>query len=97
MYMVYDVPIQWLPEAMEQSGEDIFEKIQAVVYDPPYINRRIFKLSNLEHDRLGLEDISHFVAIILAERDAERLGTCYSPLRSLKRGMNYLFVQMRTL
>lgn len=39
MGYVYDFRFQWLLKAVEQSGADIFEGLQAVMYKPPYNTR----------------------------------------------------------
>lgn len=59
--LVYDVPFKGPLEAEEQSGEDKFEGVQAVMCNPPYSTCRIAELSNSQHDGLRLQDMSHIV------------------------------------
>lgn len=59
--LVYDVPFLRLLEAVEQSNEDIFQGVQAGIYDPPYSTPRNAELSNSENDWLIVQDMSHFV------------------------------------
>lgn len=58
---MYNIPFQGLLEALRESGEDIFEGVQALIFDPAYNTRRITKLSNSEPERLILQDMSHFL------------------------------------
>lgn len=34
--LIYDVPFKGLLEPVEQSGEDMFVRVGAVIYDQPY-------------------------------------------------------------
>lgn len=47
---MYNVSFQRLLEVMEIFSKDIFEGVQAVICDPPYITHWIVELSNSEHD-----------------------------------------------
>lgn len=48
--LVYNVPFDWLLEAVEQSVEDMFKGMRAFIYKPPHRLRQIVALSNLNHD-----------------------------------------------
>lgn len=61
--MVSKVQLQRLLEAVNQSSEDIIEGVHVVLCDTPYSTRRIAVLPNSEHDRLSLQDMSHFVEV----------------------------------
>lgn len=49
--ILYDIPVQRMPEPVEQSGEDIMEGVHAVTCDPKKYICWIVELSNSEHDR----------------------------------------------
>lgn len=59
--MFYDVLFQRLFEVVEQVGEDTSKGIHTVICDPQYSTRPILELSDSEHDRLSLPDMSHYV------------------------------------
>lgn len=57
---LYYVPFQGLLEALEQSGDDIFEGVHSVMCNPPYNTRRIMELSNSKHNWIILQDMILF-------------------------------------
>lgn len=69
LYILYNVLIQELLEAVEQSVEDIREGAHAVIGDPLYKTSRIAELPNSEQDRLVLQDMSNVVVFLLVMMD----------------------------
>lgn len=51
---------------MEQSGDDIFEVVCSVTYEPPFHTPQLAELSKLEHYQLALPDINHFFELLYA-------------------------------
>lgn len=62
--MLYDVPFKRLLEAVEQSDKYISKGLHAVICDTPCIPRRDVRLSNSEHYRLILQDMSSFLELL---------------------------------
>lgn len=56
VFKVHDAPFQRLLEAMVQSYLDIRQGAHAVTREPAYNTLRIAELSNLEQNRLCLQD-----------------------------------------
>lgn len=55
---MYDGPVYGLLEALEQSSEDIFEGVKAVICNPPCNSIWNERLKILEHDFLSLQYMS---------------------------------------
>lgn len=53
------VSFQAMLDAMEQSVEDEFEIVQAVMYKLLYYTIQLEELSNIEHNWLALQDMNH--------------------------------------
>lgn len=66
---VYDDPFQNLLEAMEQSGEDTGKGVHHVIWDPPYNTRQIAELSNLELNKVDIQNMVHFFEFLSAFTD----------------------------
>lgn len=58
--MFNDVLLQGLPQATEQSCKRIVVKEQALICHPSQKLFQISELPNTEHDRLSMQDMSHF-------------------------------------
>lgn len=67
--MVYHFPWKRLLEFVEQSDEDISEVVHVMISNPPYNIRQIVELSKRNHDRLSLQDMIHFVELLLVLMD----------------------------
>lgn len=67
--LVYNVLFQGLVEAMKQSGENKFERVQALICHLPYNTRWMALLSYLEHERLSQQYMSSFVELHSAVMD----------------------------
>lgn len=63
--LLYYVPLQGPLQEMQQSGEDIFEKVRDLICNLPYNSHLIAALLNLEHDSVSLQDISHLCKFCL--------------------------------
>lgn len=77
--------------------EDIFEGMQALMSNVPYNTLQVATLSNLKHDWLSRQHMSHFVEFLSAVMDWERMGNFSALLFSSKRGMNCYCVTLRIL
>lgn len=53
-----------LLKAVLQSSASVFEGVEAVVREPPYITCLIADLSSSEHDQIELQDISHILEVL---------------------------------
>lgn len=58
--LVYNVTVQLVLEAVEQSEEDIFEGVQALRCDALYCTRGIADLLDFQDNQLILQDMSLF-------------------------------------
>lgn len=92
--VVWKVPIQRLLEALEQSDEDTREEVHAVIHTPPYNTRKILELSNLEHDRLSLQNKSHFVGLLSKMVDLDAHGHMRCTAMKFNRGYELLAAEV---
>lgn len=86
--LVYDVPFEGLLDALEQSGGDIYEGMQAVICDSRHNTRHIAKLSNSVHYLLVLQDMSRFVEVLSVVMDVQAHGHLFCAILLLKTSVN---------
>lgn len=75
--------------ALEHSDNHIFKGVQAVMCDPPYSTRQIAEPLNLQHSRLGLQDMRDFVQFLFVLMDLGAHGLLFCSALQFK--MRYGF------
>lgn len=69
MCIMYEVPFQRPLEAPEHSSEYVGEGTHGVICYPSYNTCKIEQPSNLEHDSLGVQNMSGFVELLSPLKD----------------------------
>lgn len=72
MFFVYRALFQGALEAVEQSGEDILDRVQDLICDPPYSTHQNAQLSIPSTNRQNVQDMSSIVEVLLSP--ARELG-----------------------
>lgn len=82
MCQVYEVSIKRLLEVVEHSEEDNSKGVHTEKCVPLYDTRLIAQISNLEHNRVSLQDTNHFVEplSVVMDLDAHEHLLCSSSL-----------------
>lgn len=82
MCKIYDLPFQELPDAMEQSGEEITESTDVIFCDPSYNMLQTANPASLEYDWLNIKYISVFYNVVSGKMYLGRRGhTTFSLLQ----------------
>lgn len=66
VFLVYNVQVQALLEAVEHYGESMLERVETIVCSPPYNLGRTSAPSNAKHDFLSVQDMTQFVEVLTA-------------------------------
>lgn len=83
---MYAVALHRPLQSVEQSGEDMSEKVKAVIGYPEYSTPRIAKLSSLEDFQQGSLDMNHIVKLLSTVMDVKAQGglLCSAPQSKMR-------------
>lgn len=84
-WLIYYIQFQILLEAVEQSGENIFQEVPVAMCNLLYRSCRVTPLSSSEHDFLSWYFMRQFVEVIHARMEGRVGGTCSALHWSSKR------------